>query len=121
MSTCSKCKSECFFIDVSKSKDIKELFGGPCDLCRQVFCRKCTLLSSNKIRVLTAPNKTVSYYCPKCVNTIHTLVKELPKMKKQINDLHSESHDLKRKLNSNAQPMPKLSPTQKNFKTRYTR
>lgn len=104
MLSCSKCSSECVFRDVSKSKEIKELFGGPCDLCGDILCRNCSGISSSEIRALTAQTRVVSYYCAGCLDTIRDAVKCLPNMKRQIAELCTETQELKQKVNSDCVP-----------------
>lgn len=55
---CSKCDSVCVFKDVSNSTEIKDLFGGPCDLCKHIFYTNCSGTSASEIRnKLTAQSR----------------------------------------------------------------
>ncbi|CAG9767595.1 unnamed protein product [Ceutorhynchus assimilis] len=76
--------------DVTKSKEIKDLFGGSCDMCRSIICRQCSGVSSSEIRVLTAQTRVVTYYCPECVEIIRTSVKNLPTLKEQISSIEKK-------------------------------
>ena len=87
MNPCSKCDKSCVFKDVSKSKEIKDLFGGPCDLCKLIICRECSGISANKIRVLTSPSRLILYYCHDCRNVIRSTVTEMSNIQAQIKKL----------------------------------
>lgn len=106
---CSKCDTPCFFKDVTKSKEIKDLFGGPCDMCRLTFCRNCSGVSSSEIRVLTAQIRVVTYYCPECIQIIHASVKTLPTMKKQISSIEKKLSVLERSHKDPADTAPVLN------------
>lgn len=77
---CFKCKSECICKDVPKSKDTKDLFGGPCDLCKRLFYRNCVGISSRKIIAFTAQTRILSYFCIKYLDMIRDSVKDLSTM-----------------------------------------
>ena len=102
MAACFSCKEECFFKDVSKSREIKDLFGGPCDLCKRTFCKKCSKISSNEIRVLCSPSRMVRFYCPECLETVNKALEDLPGMKRQIDELVTDNIEIKEKLNGDA-------------------
>ena len=36
---CTKCNTSCVYVDVTRGKDIKEMFGCPCDACTDFYCR----------------------------------------------------------------------------------
>ena len=103
--SCSKCQSECYFMDTSKSREIKELFGASCDLCKSVFCRKVT---SNEIRVLTSQNRLLSYHCLDCLNSIRGMISDLAAVKQQVDNLCLETRELKNQINMNT---PNTSPS----------
>lgn len=99
---CTKCKDDCYFVDITKSKDIKELFGCACDLCRNVFCRNCNHLTSSEIRVLCNTRNCLKFFCTDCVGLFNANVKDLPEMNGRIANLERETQELKRKVENNA-------------------
>ena len=92
---CSKCSKECYFIDVTKSKDIKELFGCACDLCKKVYCRECHHFGANEIRVLCSKSKSLIFFCEHCYDLINATVEDLPNINKRISNLERETKELK--------------------------
>lgn len=78
MSACVKCSVVCVFKDVTRSKDIKDLFGAPCDFCKQVFCSKCSEISSCEIRALVSQSKVINFYCFHCRSSIRDALVALP-------------------------------------------
>lgn len=106
---CSKCGTACFFKDVTKSKDIKDLFGCPCDMCRRTLCRNCSGLSSSEIRVLTAQSRIITYYCPECVETIRISVGNLPAVIEKINNIEKRLNVLEKPHNDDLNIIPALN------------
>lgn len=87
MGTCSKCDISCVYMDVTKDKSIKDLFGGPCDLCRNIFCRECSRLTSSEIRALMTQSRVIVYFCQDCLCKI-----------KQLDSIQKDSKDLQQKF-----------------------
>lgn len=98
--TCSKCSSICFFMDVTKSRDIKELFGCACDLCKRILCRNCSKLSSSEVRALTAQTKVISYFCQECLKEIRKHIREIPNIQNQVSELGASTQQMKETLHS---------------------
>lgn len=99
---CSKCNEDCYFIDITKSKDIKELFGCACDMCKTVLCRNCYHLSSSEIRVLCMTRNILKYFCTTCLGLFNTTVSDLPQINNRITILEKETKELKEKMENNA-------------------
>lgn len=99
---CSKCNEECYFIDTTKSREIKELFGCACDLCKKVFCRNCNRYGSNEIRVMCTTRNWLKFFCHDCLELINATVKDVPSINKKIDNLEKETRELKDILNDNA-------------------
>lgn len=101
MTSCFKCNTACVFKDVTKSKDTKDLFGGPCDLCRKILCRSCSGISASEIRAFTAQTRVMSYYCSDCLEAVRNAINELPKMgevlnlEKQVADIRNDLEEVK--------------------------
>ena len=89
MGSCFKCKKNCVYLDVTKDKTIKDLFGGPCDLCRNIICRECSKLTASDIRALMTQTRVVVYFCEGCLCSV-----------KQVAILQKDSKDLKEKYDS---------------------
>lgn len=83
---------------MSKSKDIRELFGGPCDLCKRIFCRNCSGISSSEIRAFTSQSRVLSYYCGDCLGTIRKAIPNLPKIIDEIPNLEKQVIDIRDQL-----------------------
>lgn len=54
-----KCSSSC-----KLRKDKSELFGFPCDSCKQVICRNCAGLSASEIRCLPMSPRVLLFWFP---------------------------------------------------------
>ena len=61
--SCVVCDKEC----VLKRRPIaKELFGAPCDICKQTFCKNCAELTTTEADVMALCRRTLLFYCKKC-------------------------------------------------------
>lgn len=94
MGTCFKCKRSCVYVDVTKDKNIKDLFGGPCDLCRNTLCRDCSKMTSSDIRALMTQSRTVMFFCEDCICTI----KQISTLQKSFRDLQENCSVLNKDL-----------------------
>lgn len=103
MGTCVKCEKSCVYIDVTKDKTIRDLFGGPCDLCRGIFCRDCSKLTSSEIRALLTQSRVIVFFCRDCLGSI-----------KQMGNIQKDSDDLKQQFGALKQD---VSDMKENFKS----
>ena len=85
---CLECKRQCFFKARPKED---ELFGAPCDYCKNVFCRKCAKINTSEAQAVACTQRSVLFCCPCCRERI---LRELPKLKtllKQLEKYKAES------------------------------
>ncbi|CAH1155394.1 unnamed protein product [Phaedon cochleariae] len=85
---CFKCNGDCVL------KDNKgELFGYPCDQCKQIVCKNCAGLSASEVRAVVIPTRVMPFYCPHCrVNTISSIARKLNKLEEEIQENSSNFH-----------------------------
>ncbi|XP_050507517.1 transcriptional regulator ATRX-like [Diabrotica virgifera virgifera] len=86
---CAKCNYDCVF---KESKT--ELFGFPCDLCKRIYCKKCSNVSSSKIRVIVMVSRVMPFYCPPCrenVIGIPDLIKRINVVEEAVQDHNSNT------------------------------
>ncbi|CAG9761640.1 unnamed protein product [Ceutorhynchus assimilis] len=114
--SCFKCNSTCAFIDVTKSNNIKELFGCSCDLCKRILCRNCSKLFSSEVRALTAQTKVISFFCQECLKEIRKHIKDIPNIQNQVSELGASTQQIKETLHSE---LKKLQTNIKEIKSTY--
>lgn len=101
---CSKCNNYCVYKDVTKSKEFKDTFGGPCDFCKNIICRDCSKLSSSEIRAIMTQSRIIFFFCPDCL----VVMKELPKVKSEFVNMKQEIEELKDQVKANV-PTPETT------------
>lgn len=97
MGTCFKCNKSCVYVDVTKDRNIKDLFGGPCDLCRNIVCRECSKVTSSDIRALMTQSRIILYFCEGCLSSIKQIgnMKNPKEIQQKICDLEQDLRDTK--------------------------
>lgn len=86
---CIKCKSAC----APKEKGLQEneIFGCPCDCCKNMICKNCSKMTTTEVRTMILANRTMFYFCDTCSETI----KLLPVFKNKMPQLESDIKKLK--------------------------
>ncbi|CAG9760229.1 unnamed protein product [Ceutorhynchus assimilis] len=90
MGTCFKCNKSCVYMDVTKDRNIKDLFWGSCDLCRNIVCRECSKVTSSDIRALMTQSRIILYFCEGCLCNIKQISDNLRDMKRDVQQLKPE-------------------------------
>lgn len=93
--SCSKCNTKCTFREGNKS----ELFGFPCDMCRHIWCKNCSNISSTEIRALVLSSRVLPFFCRECIAAL----KDVPLLKAQMLELQSEIKELKEGIQASKQ------------------
>lgn len=71
-SVCSACKVPCTY--KCRPKD-DEVFGAPCDLCCNFFCKKCANITTTEAHAIALTHRTIVFYCYKCKEVSRDLPK----------------------------------------------
>lgn len=103
---CSKCNQECIYKDVTKSKEIKDRFGAPCDSCKQIVCRDCSNITSSEIRAIMTGSRIILFFCTECINA----VRQMPLMKTELHKIKKEIEQIKSVVDV-LKPEPSPSPS----------
>ncbi|CAG9760381.1 unnamed protein product [Ceutorhynchus assimilis] len=109
MGTCFKCRNSCVYVDVTKDKSIKDLFGGPCDFCRNIFCKDCSKLTSSEIRALMTQSRVIVFFYQDCMANI-----------KQIGNIQKDSEDIKLKFSALQQNVSNMKEDIQNLQSQVT-
>lgn len=72
MANCYKCKNEC---TIKEEKG--NLFGYPCDFCRNIICSNCAGTSASEVRVLALKTRSLFHLCLDCRENIFKNILEL--------------------------------------------
>lgn len=90
MGCCYKCKKECTIKD-----DKGQLFGFPCDVCKNVICAECAGISSSEVRVLIMKSRSLIHFCHECRDG---LFKNMLQISQKIGGLEDELKKMKNHL-----------------------
>lgn len=88
MTNCFKCKNEC-----TLKEEKGNLFGYPCDFCRNMVCSSCAGTSASEVRVLILKTRSLFHLCPECRENIFKNILEL---NQKVSFLEEELKKVKR-------------------------
>lgn len=109
--SCSKCKTAVIYKEPKKTG---EVFGYPCDHCKNVVCQTCCEISATEIRTILLSKRSMPFYCKQCLSSVKQLLglidrvsileneigllkvecSKLPTVINELEDLKAKVHDL---------------------------
>lgn len=85
MPVCSQCNKECVF-----KEEKNELFGCPCDVCKEIWCKNCARMSASEIKCLSISKRVIMYFCSVCVEEI----KKISEIKQRLLNVENKMDDV---------------------------
>lgn len=86
-------------MDTTKSREIKETFGAPCDSCKKMVCKSCSGISSSEIRAIMTQSRVVLFFCPDCL----VMLKKLPQLSVQVDEMKMEIREIRARVDAQPQ------------------
>ena len=90
---CKNCNKECLTKEATGKK--KEFQSVQCEECGDHYHKMCTDIGNKEWELVTGPNESILFKCPRCIVNKGKKFQEMKELKKEISEVKNEMSEFK--------------------------